>query len=163
MTRQYAANRIRELRKEIGLTQEDIAEGLGGSTTKGTVAKLEKGAMALSLDYIKGIAKVLGVDPAEIIAPVEQSARDVPLIGAVAAGNWREAIKDARESVPIPAWLHGRNLYACVRHGSRGSAALCARHARRRRRIGWPAALANVLLGYFCCSQCRIRIHRSPN
>jgi len=97
MTRQYAANRIRELRKEIGLTQEDIAEGLGGSTTKGTVAKLEKGAMALSLDYIKGIAKVLGVDPAEIIAPVERSARDVPLIGAVAAGNWREAIEDARE------------------------------------------------------------------
>lgn len=85
MTRQYAANRIRELRKEIGLTQEDIAEGLGGSTTKGTVAKLEKGTMALSLDYIKGIAKVLGVDPAEIIAPVERSARDERLFKRFAA------------------------------------------------------------------------------
>lgn len=112
MRRTYIANRIRELRKARKITQEAIAEGLGGTTTKGTIAKLENSTMALSLDYIVGIAKVLGVSPAEIIAPVESSARDIPLLGAVAAGNWREAVQDARETVPVPPWVSGNNLFA---------------------------------------------------
>lgn len=112
MTRIYAPNRIRELRKARKITQEMIAAGLGGTTTKGTIAKLENRAMALSLDYIVGIADVLGVSPGEIIAPVEHHSREVPLLGAVAAGNWREAIADASESVPVPDWLPGKNLFA---------------------------------------------------
>lgn len=89
-----------------------MAEGLGGTTTKGTVAKLEGGTMALSLDYMVNIARVLGVQPGEIIAPLEVGAREVPLLGAVAAGNWREAVLDTSETFPVPEWLAGRNCFA---------------------------------------------------
>lgn len=112
MGRLYAANRIRELRKQAGLTQEDIAAGLGGTTTKGTVAKLENRAMALSLDYLIGIARVIGVPASEIISPSQGGAREIPLLGAVAAGHWRDVVSDATETVPIPAWLQGNNLFA---------------------------------------------------
>ena len=112
MTRLYAPNRIKELRKLRGLTQDEVAEGMSGETTKGTIAKLETRRMALSADYILDIARVLSVPPGELLVPGEPSLREVPVLGAVAAGQWRDAIEHADEHIAIPATVHGTNLFA---------------------------------------------------
>lgn len=114
MGRIYAANRIRELRKAKGLTQDNIADGLGGTTTKATVAKLETRAMALSLDYIVGIARVIGVPPGELIEPQGGGAHKIPLIDLASAGDWREAASVARETVAVPDSLAGDHLFAVL-------------------------------------------------
>jgi repressor LexA len=93
------------------LTQEDVASGISPETTKGTVAKLETRQMALSADYIFAISKILGVSPGEVL--VERSeARDVPLLGCVAAANWREAVQEADERIALPDGFGGSNLFA---------------------------------------------------
>lgn len=112
MGRLYAANRIRELRKARKITQEAIAEGLGGTTTKGTIAKLENRAMALSLDYIIGIAGVLGVDPAEIIAPLNQRSQLVPVIALGEAADWRGAVAETDDVIAVPHHVYSRDVYA---------------------------------------------------
>lgn len=65
--REYAANNIRSLREDRGMTQADLAKAIGGITTKGTIAKLENGTMGLTLDYIRQIAAALGVSAMEVI------------------------------------------------------------------------------------------------
>lgn len=110
--RQYAPNRIRELRKERGISQEDLGLAMQNQLTGSTIAKLETGRQALSADYILDIARVLQCDPADILVERRGSARMVPVIGAVQAGNWREAVETAGEFVPVPADLGGPNLFA---------------------------------------------------
>lgn len=112
MSRIYAPNRIAELRIAKGLTQQDVADRIGGTTTKGTVSKLEKRTMGCTVDHIFDLARALEVDPSEIIVKVEPGAREVPLLGRVAAGNWREAIADADEFVAVPEKISGKNLFA---------------------------------------------------
>lgn len=119
MTRIYAPNRIRELRKARRMTQQDVADGLGWETTKGTIAKLENRAMALSLDYILGIAKAIGAQPAEIIdANAASNARSVTVIDIACAGNWRDAVTRSDDEVAVPDCVHGPNLFALRATGS---------------------------------------------
>lgn len=112
MNRIYAPNRIKELRKARGYTQERLAMAMDAETTKGTVAKLETRQMALSVDYINAIARVLRVRPSELIEPSSGSYREIPLLGGVAAGAWKEAVQAADEAVAIPESLGGPNLFA---------------------------------------------------
>lgn len=65
--RVYAPNRIRELRKAKGMTATDLATAMDIVITKGTISKLENRTMALSLDYIRSIARALGVKPGDLI------------------------------------------------------------------------------------------------
>lgn len=111
MGRLYAPNRIRELRKLRGLTQEDVAIGISTETTKGTVAKLETRRMALSADYIIAMARVFGVSPGEVLTE-GGSTRELPLLGAVAAGIWREAVQEADDHIAVPSGIGGSNLFA---------------------------------------------------
>lgn len=111
MRRLYAPNRIRELRKLRGLTQEDVASRISPDLTKGTVAKLETRQMALSADYILAISNILGVSPGELLTERSET-RDLPVLGRVAAGNWREAIEEADERIAVPDGLGGSNLFA---------------------------------------------------
>jgi repressor LexA len=111
MKRLYAPNRIRELRKLRGLTQENIASGISPDTTKGTVAKLETRQMALSADYILAISNILGVSPGEVLVQRSEM-RDVPVLSCSAAANWREAVREASERIAVPDGLGGSNLFA---------------------------------------------------
>lgn len=112
MARIYAPNRIAELRIAKQLTQQELADRIGGTITKGTVSKLEKGTMGCTVDHILDLARALEVDPAEVISKVEPSAREVPLLGRVAAGNWRDAVAEADEFVALPEQIPGKNLFA---------------------------------------------------
>jgi len=103
-------NRIREVRKERGMTLEELGEKAGMHYT--TVAKLEKSQRGLKLAYLAAIANALNVEPRDLLGSVPDilPMRMVPLIGRVAAGNWSEAIEDPLGSVPSPAG--GANAFA---------------------------------------------------
>ena len=78
-------NRIRILRKERGLTQEEVAELVG--TSFGTVSKLETGRRRLTSDWIARFAKAFDVPPTDIITeplPV----RRVPVTIVLQWGHW---------------------------------------------------------------------------
>lgn len=60
-----APNRIRELRLEAGLSQQALGDAAG--TSKMTVSDLERGSMALTQDYMRRIAEVLGVLPGDLL------------------------------------------------------------------------------------------------
>lgn len=112
MARTYAPNRIREVRKARGMSQEELGAAMAADLTGSTVAKLEKGRMALSLDYLTEIAGILQVDVLDLLPGDGPLVRTIPVIGMVAAGAWQEAIQVSGESIPIPPHVEGRNLFA---------------------------------------------------
>jgi len=59
-------NRIAERRRAVGLTQVKLAELLG--TTGNSISRLENGDTRLNLEWMERIAKVLGCEPADLIA-----------------------------------------------------------------------------------------------
>lgn len=63
-----ADNRIRELRKERGLTQVELAQMLG--VTQTAIYKLETGASDLDTKWMKKISQALNVNPCELL-PLE--------------------------------------------------------------------------------------------
>ena len=64
-------NRIKEIRKEKGITQTDLALRLG--VTQGAVQKLETGANDLSAKMMERIAVILNVKPADLLPKEWQS------------------------------------------------------------------------------------------
>lgn len=60
-----ANNRIAELRKAKGMTQDQLAEEIG--TTINNLGKLERGARRLNQDWIDRISAALGCEPEELI------------------------------------------------------------------------------------------------
>jgi DNA-binding XRE family transcriptional regulator len=60
----YISNRITELRKEAGLTQEQLAERSG--LTQSHVSRLEAGQHTPNNITINKLAKALGVDPGKL-------------------------------------------------------------------------------------------------
>jgi transcriptional regulator with XRE-family HTH domain len=65
------SNRIAELRKRRGLTQEELGFQMKADLTGSTVAKLEKGRQKLTVDYACDIADVLGASLYEVIGKDE--------------------------------------------------------------------------------------------
>ncbi|WP_288990856.1 helix-turn-helix transcriptional regulator [uncultured Sphingopyxis sp.] len=60
-----APNRIRELRKLAGLSQQAVADAI--CVSKVTVSQLELGKMQLTHEYMRRIAPALGVTPADLL------------------------------------------------------------------------------------------------
>jgi len=108
----YTGNRICELRKARKWTQEDLAIRMRGEVTKGTVAKLETSAMALTLDYMLNIASALGVQPSELIQPSSVKERKIPLLSMNEATQWPTAKTQARSLFTINEDLQGFELFA---------------------------------------------------
>lgn len=54
-------HRVREIRKELGLTQKDLAERLG--LTFSALSDIERGKNGLSFDVVKGLIMSVGVNP----------------------------------------------------------------------------------------------------
>lgn len=66
MTKDITAERIRERRIELGLTQDELALMVGYSG-KSSINKIEKDTRGMSIDKMKEIAKALHVSPAYIM------------------------------------------------------------------------------------------------
>jgi repressor LexA len=106
------ANRIRELRKARGLSQEELALRIGGDTSTSTISRLESGRIALTQEWLQTIGAALNVNPFELIADRASQIRLIPVIGYVSAGKWAEAIEDPDGWHPVPANIGGPSLFA---------------------------------------------------
>jgi transcriptional regulator with XRE-family HTH domain len=74
-----ARRRLRELRKERGLTLQEVGER--ASIDVSTLSRLESGKRRLALDHIPGLAAALGVSTDELLgssAPEDPRVRSVP-------------------------------------------------------------------------------------
>ena len=58
-------NRIREIRKQRGITQVELAKKLG--ITQGGIQKLEVGSRNLDIEWMRKIAKALDCQPYELL------------------------------------------------------------------------------------------------
>jgi repressor LexA len=108
--------RVRELRVGIGMTQEELAAKVG--TTKATISKIERSTGRPRFEWIEKLAPALGVDLATLAldaaTPLRQSTM-IPVIGLIAAGNWREAIQSPDGFIPaVGATEH---MFALKVHG----------------------------------------------
>lgn len=112
MEQRHVKNRIREIRKSLKMSQEELGARMRSELTGSAIAKIEKGRIKLSLDYMQEIAGVLGVTPAELLEDGGPSVRMVPVIGMVAAGAWQEAVEMSEDAVPVPSDAGGPRLFA---------------------------------------------------
>lgn len=96
-------NRIRDIRREKGLTLADVAERCSPPTTPQTIGRLETGTRELSLKWMNRIAAALGVDP-ELLVRGEES--PVPQLVARLADSGAEALGAPRDAV-LPSQLGG--------------------------------------------------------
>lgn len=101
------SNRIKQLRLERGITQEELAARLGEETSIATVSRLESGRMTLTLPWMQRIGSALSVSPHDIIAEAGHGLRMLPIIGMIAAGRWSEAIEEPEGWIPVPDGVGG--------------------------------------------------------
>lgn len=120
MKQETMYDRIRRLREDKDISQEELARRCGYSS-RSTISKIEKGERNLTGDKIQVIADVLGVrpsylmdgeEPTSLCAPeVTEDTVVFPVIGEIAAGYDYPAYEDwSGETVEIPkSYLHGRS------------------------------------------------------
>lgn len=96
-------NRIRDIRKEKGLTLADLAAACDPPTTAQTIGRLETGMRNLSLRWMDRIAGALGVDP-EMLVRSEGNAQ-TQLVAALTAQG-AEALDAPRDAL-LPTALGG--------------------------------------------------------
>lgn len=105
-------NNIRELRAERGWSTRDLADRMGTHFT--TIARIERSTKPLSADWTRQFAAAFDVAPAAIVGGTVASGspalNQVPIIGMVAAGQWREAIQEPEGLLASP--YAGTNAFA---------------------------------------------------
>ena len=70
-------NNISRIRRDLGLTQEDLAKKMGYKS-KSTINKIELGINDIPQSKIVQFAQVLGTTPAELMGWNEEDKRDSP-------------------------------------------------------------------------------------
>jgi len=71
-------NRIAKKRKDLGLTQEELAAETG--LEQNTIAKIEKFGVGLSMESLLAICKVLKVDPNYVLCGTEKNFDAVKIV-----------------------------------------------------------------------------------
>ena len=103
-------DRIKKLRIERGLTQEELASLLGYKH-KTSISKIESDARNLTQSKIKAFAEVFGVSPSALLFGLddeEQPKKEkfrVPVLGRVVAGYPMEAVENILDYEEIPEEL----------------------------------------------------------
>lgn len=103
-------NRIRDIRKEKGLTLADVAARCSPATTAQTIGRLETGTRNLSLVWMNRIAKALEVDP-ELLVRGEQSEQPKLIARFTDAGI--EALSSPRDAI-LPTALAGGDRVVAI-------------------------------------------------
>jgi transcriptional regulator with XRE-family HTH domain len=81
---------LRSIRETRGLSQVQLAEMAG--VTQGTVSKIERGQMNVTLDKVIAIAHALNVHPATLFDLPELQARAIQAIGAMSQDRQAAAL-----------------------------------------------------------------------
>ena len=89
-------NRIRDIRKDKGMTLAELAETCDPPTTAQTIGRLETGMRNLSIKWMDRIADALGVDP-ELLVRSETAAH--PQVVARLYAHGPEALEDSRDAI----------------------------------------------------------------
>ena len=103
-------NRIRDIRKQKGLTLAEVAAACDPPTTAQTIGRLETGMRNLSLVWMNRIAAALGVDP-ELL--VKGEAAEQAKIVARLTDAGAEALPSARDAI-LPTALGGEAPLVCL-------------------------------------------------
>jgi transcriptional regulator with XRE-family HTH domain len=96
-------NRIRDIRKQKGLTLADVAERCSPPTTAQTIGRLETGMRQLSLTWMNKIAAALEVEPELLVRGAESEA---PRYIARFTETGAEALTTPRDAI-LPTDLGG--------------------------------------------------------
>ncbi len=96
-------NRVRDIRKQKGMTLADVAERCSPPTTAQTIGRLETGMRNLSLVWMNRIAAALGVEP-ELLLRAEQAQQ--PSLIARLTANGPDALSKPRDAI-LPTALSG--------------------------------------------------------
>ena len=70
-------NRIRDVRRQKGVTLAEVAAACDPPTTAQTVGRLETGMRNLSLDWMNRIAAALGVEPQMLLKGNDTAAAQI--------------------------------------------------------------------------------------
>ena len=103
-------NRIRDIRKQKGMTLAEVAAACDPPTTAQTIGRLETGMRNLSLVWMNRIAAALGVDP-ELL--VKGEAEPQPQVVARLSEGGAEALAAPRDAI-LPVELGGDAPLLCV-------------------------------------------------
>lgn len=116
----YIGNKIRNLREQRSLTQEEIAEYL--NTTPQTISRYEIGDRKTNQDILFKLAEYFKVSINDFFPPlsfdnasIADTSSDtiqIPVLGSIKAGTPIEAQEDILEYVDVPTeWIKGGKLY----------------------------------------------------
>jgi len=103
-------NRIRDVRKEKGLTLADVAQACVPPTTAQTIGRLETGMRNLSLTWMNRIAAALGVEPETL---VRGDAASNPQVIAKLTETGIEALSTPRDAI-LPTELESAAPLICL-------------------------------------------------
>jgi transcriptional regulator with XRE-family HTH domain len=98
-------NRIRDIRKEKGMTLADLAEACDPPTTAQTIGRLETGMRNLSTKWMDRIGKALGVSP-EALVRAEESQH--PQVVATLSAGGAEPLARPRDAI-APSEIGGES------------------------------------------------------
>lgn len=96
-------NRIRDIRKQAGLTLAEVAGRCSPPTTAQTIGRLETGMRNLSLVWMNRIAAALGVEPELLLG---SGAAEQPRLIARLGDGGAEALAEPRDAI-LPSQLCG--------------------------------------------------------
>lgn len=105
-------NRIRDIRRQRGLTLAEVAARCVPQTTAQTIGRLETGMRSLSLDWMNRIAAALEVDP-QVLVRAEHS-RNPMVIARIGANGIEPVARPAEAVVPVVAGGDTRLMVVAV-------------------------------------------------
>lgn len=89
------ANRVRELRVQAGLTQEDLAARFDVTTS--AIGKLERGDRRLRNDQITKLSRIFACHPIELLLPLSPEEREaLKIVGAASSAQRSRMIQMLR-------------------------------------------------------------------
>jgi transcriptional regulator with XRE-family HTH domain len=103
-------NRIRDVRREKGMTLAEVGAACDPATTAQTIGRLETGMRNLSLDWMNRIAAALGVEP-EMLLKGKEAAQPQVVAKLTEAGA--EALPSPRDAI-LPTDLDSGAALVCL-------------------------------------------------
>ncbi len=110
-------NRIRDIRREKGLTLAEVAEACSPPTTAQTIGRLETGMRNLSLVWMNRIGAALGVEPELLVKGGEHSA---PKVVARLGEAGAEPLTNPRDAILPSELIDGEALMCLAVEASQG-------------------------------------------
>ncbi len=100
-------NRIRDIRKEKGMTLAEVAAACSPPTTAQTIGRLETGMRNLSLVWMNRIGAALGVDPELLVKGTEET---TPKVVARLTDQGAEPLSRTRNAILPTQLVDGAQL-----------------------------------------------------